>query len=1642
MRFLIACLCLVPAFLQQVSADPVISEFCASNQNGIRDEDGERPDWIEIYNPDATAADLTNWYLTDNQAEKTKWRFPAASIPPGGYLVIFASGKNKRVPGQPLHTGFSLSADGEYLGLIRPNGNTVASHFSPTYPGQFADISYGTPSNLTETVMVPESSTAQWIVPTSASNPATTWKDLSFTPSGWNTATMGLGYDRETGGVNYLTQIGAGGNTDSAMTSGNNPSCYVRVPFSVPAGTTAAALKLRVKYDDGFAVWLNGQPLMSGGTQVRRNAPGTLAWNSAATQAHLDSAAEVFEDFNVTESLGLLSTGQNVLAIHAFNRQVNTTDFFIRAQLVAETTLSGPAPAPGYFATPTPGAKNSGTNGLIIPQQVVFSKTSGSFSTASFNLTLSGAISGQEIRYTLDGSTPTASSTPYTGAINVSNSALVRARIYVPATGALGFVGAAHYEKLGATLASYSGGLPFKSALPIVVLNNRGLGELPNDNSDQSARVQIYDRDASGYASLSPSSVPVLSMNASVKLRGRSSSSFPKKSYGFELLDESNAGKAAEVLGMPEGEDWALIGGWEYDRAFMRNAWIYEVSRQAGRWAPRTRLVEVFFNQNTDGLNYTNADYRGVFILCENIRRGSDRVDVAKIEPGDTTLPGVSGGYIFKVDAGEPDEFIWRTNRNLPTPSTGGDGLVIHRPKKADLPTQQSSYLVNYFQSFENALFTEASAGFSTRNYRSYIDSAAWVDHNLFCMLAKNVDALRLSAYYHKDRGAPMAAGPLWDFDRSGNSTDSRDDSPTTWAGTGDATNYFQFSWWQQLFQDVEFRQIYVDRWQAMRRGTLSNANVGSILDGYLGEFKSTDTDNPAKRDYLRWYGSATSNDISNERNILKTWLISRSAWIDQQFVTAPTIVRAPGPVAAGDTTTITIPSGSTVYYTTDGTDPRAEGGNPSASAIAYTGTPVAIPATMTVIARAWKSGSFAIPATNWSGPVESLYLVNETYATAADLRVSAICYNPLAPDTAEATALPASEAGDFEWIELKNVGTGAVNLVGVSLGEGAPAAELTLPAFTLAPGARGLIVKDAQAFTLRYGSAAAARIVEEWTGDGGLDNAGEAVHVYDRNAGVIAEFSYDDEDDWPERADGDGSAIEYIGSGNLASDYENPANWKDSDAVHGSPGVSVVPVLAAVKVNEILSNTTTPQLDAIELFNAGASPVSIGGWYLGNASAATSADDYRMYRIPNGTVIPAGGFVIFDEEDFNPNGEWNPFPGRPEAGEFSLNGSRGGNLWLISADAATGKLYNFEQAVESPPILAGISYGRYPDGTGVFSPLSTDTPAASNALPRVGPVQVTEIHYHPAGTTPEFVEISNTGSSSQAMDRWTLRGDVDFDFPAGFTIAPAEAVVMVSFDPVLLPAQATTFRSQYSVPAAVRLVGPWSPGDSLGDAAGEVRLRRLVPPPADEPNFVGLMVEDEVLYSSQSPWPVTASGTGSSIRRMGVRKQGSDPLAWTAGLPSPGSGVGGYAAWSLAAFGEGGAGGKAGDADLDGLSNFIEYLLGTDPASRTTLSTSIDPNGGSPRFVLNYSVRKDRDDGVLGAYQAENLETWVPAENDELIQESGMTQTRRAWLPVGERGFLRLEAAEGLEASIDLPVGYRGRVAGRVEFRPFGCCN
>ncbi len=126
---------------KNVSSQQVrINEFMASNATTIADEDGDYEDWIEIYNPGNSGIDLEGYGLSDNISEPFRWAFPAVNLAPGEFLLIWASGKDRRMPGEPLHTNFSISNEGEELLLSNSNGMLI--NFIPATP-LLADISYG-----------------------------------------------------------------------------------------------------------------------------------------------------------------------------------------------------------------------------------------------------------------------------------------------------------------------------------------------------------------------------------------------------------------------------------------------------------------------------------------------------------------------------------------------------------------------------------------------------------------------------------------------------------------------------------------------------------------------------------------------------------------------------------------------------------------------------------------------------------------------------------------------------------------------------------------------------------------------------------------------------------------------------------------------------------------------------------------------------------------------------------------------------------------------------------------------------------------------------------------------------------------------------------------------------------------------------------------------------------------------------------------------------------------------------------------------------------------------------------------------------------------------------------------------------------
>jgi hypothetical protein len=515
-----------------------------------------------------------------------------------------------------------------------------------------------------------------------------------------------------------------------------------------------------------------------------------------------------------------------------------------------------------FFTNPTPAnANKQGHSGISARPQ--FSHPGGTF-TNSFSLGLTVSSASAQIRYTLDGSEPTETSRRYVGPVSISNTVEVRARAYE--------VGKAPGPVIGHTYIALANDVQnFSSDLPIVIV----------DTNRQSIIYGVYkgvssvfiDTNADGRAHITGPAD--FAGYCGIKTRGRSTSGAPKHSYGFEVWDEDGKDKDVSILGLPAESDWILYAPYNFDRVLINNAFMFELSNQIGRYAVRTRFVEMYLN--TGSGKVSSDDYFGIYILMEKIKRGDQRVNVQKLEPWDSTAPAITGGYMLKIDRPDSGDSGFRTSRGNPT---YGDGKLCYvDPKEDDITAAQSAWIRGYLDDFEDALygtnFTDPHIG-----YARFIDVASFIDHNLLNMLAMNVDALRLSTHLHKARNGKFEMGPLWDFDRSLDSTDGRDNNPESWHGTGDGTDYLNYIWWDRLFEDPVFWQKYADRWFELRQGPFSTENLNFLIDSMTDELKEAQV-----RNFNKWRSVAPRfGGFQGEINHLKDWLARRTAWVDTQL--------------------------------------------------------------------------------------------------------------------------------------------------------------------------------------------------------------------------------------------------------------------------------------------------------------------------------------------------------------------------------------------------------------------------------------------------------------------------------------------------------------------------------------------------------------------------------------------------------------------------------------------------------------------------------------------------------------------------------------------------------------------------------------
>ena len=414
-----------------------------------------------------------------------------------------------------------------------------------------------------------------------------------------------------------------------------------------------------------------------------------------------------------------------------------------------------------------------------------------------------------------------------------------------------------------------------ESTLPIVVIDTDGQ-EILNDPRivvhmgiiDNDSGINNIDDPFNGYDG-----------QISIEIRGSSSQMFPKKQYALETQDIDGENLNVSILGMPAENDWILYAPYS-DKSLLRNFLAYELARNMGRYASRTRFCELVIN----------GDYKGLYIFMEKIKRDNNRVDISKLDPDETIGDDLTGGYILKVDKwdGENNDGWWSAS---PLPEYDGTWYQYHYPEPDNIVDEQKDYINNYITDFE-LLIAGESYNDPNAGYYDQVNLESFIDVSLMSEISKNVDAYRLSAFMYKYKDSEdgrLTMGPIWDYNLAfGNADYYEGWDPAGWqmdvelGGDGFKIPF----WWYRIWNDETFRNAFNQRWQELRQTVFSEEYIMNMIDSTIAIIDEAQIRNfqrwPILDQYI-WPNAYVGGSYENEIDYLTDWITARLDWMDEQ---------------------------------------------------------------------------------------------------------------------------------------------------------------------------------------------------------------------------------------------------------------------------------------------------------------------------------------------------------------------------------------------------------------------------------------------------------------------------------------------------------------------------------------------------------------------------------------------------------------------------------------------------------------------------------------------------------------------------------------------------------------------------------------
>lgn len=1214
------CSILLPA-----KGEVIISEFLASNISGLTDEDGDNSDWIELSNLSNASIDLTGWWLTDDETDLTGWQFPSLVLPPGGQAVVFASGKDRAVEGQPLHTDFRLSSSGEFLALIKPDGSSVESSYAPSYPPQYPDISYGLGSAEGSTVpLVGADSPVRFLVPGDASvdvGGANPYHLPGFNDSTWAEAEMGVGFATSSRDP-YYAFVGNGGDLLGSLYQ-QSTSVYLRIPFNIDDPELITRLEFAARYDDGFAIYINGSSILA---TALGPADGVWDFEAQASANHSDSAAIALQPFAIDFQNVTLLAGENTLAVHGLNRTANSSDFLFDCELSAETRGVGSL-EPVYFSSPSPNQQNgSGVVDLgpVIKEVTENPERPDLASQTSLTITASVAQSSSPVtQVTLfhrqgfgtesslamqdDGVTPDAlagdgiytANLPLAG---LSPGGMIRWR--VEARDQNGTISKAPFFQDPLNSPEYFGTAAvdpsFLSDLPVLewFLANPSAA---NSRSGTRAAVlhlgEFYD-------------------NVFCRVRGGSSAGLAKKSYKFDF-NPGHHFRATDQLDDVRAEEFNLNTTYS-DKAYVRQPLTYEIYDRSGSPGPECFLMRV--QQN--GTFFSVAAYTEQ--VDKRLLRREKRID--------------DDGALYKMF----------------NPATGANSGVEKKNRRQESNTDLAAFISGI------NLTGAALEAFIFDN----VDLPRQLNYLAATILSQNNDNMSKNYYLYRDtEGSGEWTQLPWDTDLTWGSHYMTNDSilhDGIWAtadyvqGGRNANVPISPSHpyvgiqelpgnrsWNRLINKLLKNERVASMFRRRLRTLIDEILMSPLIEERLTSM-SDELGNDAVLDRSRWGQFGQSQTLAQAITILENdYLAPRRTHLSVTHLAAnaasypvPQTSSAllPGPQPASPPITITEAEGSPDSGNQD--EEYLVLANSGADAVDLSGWSLTggidfefLPGTIIegngslyvspkveifrTRAQSPTGGEGRNVEGNYGGQIsargESIVLLNQlgnvvsefqTANEASDaqrfLRITEMLFAPV-------------QGKEFEFIELRNLGPNPLDLSGIQFTDGIEAALTG----TLAPGEFGLVVANPDIFP-------GQRILGTYTG--ALNNGGEQVTLRDAAGENILSFDYDG--DWfsPSRQSGYSLVIRDESADWFA--WDNQFQWAISSEPGGSPGNANPVPFSNDYASWIRDFFTAEELDD-PMISSPAADASGNG--------LSNLMHYAFGLDPKATVVPAPSRIVVD---------------------------------------------------------------------------------------------------------------------------------------------------------------------------------------------------------------------------------------------------------------------------------------------------------------------------------------------------------------------------------------------------------------------------